>query len=111
MEFSPYYIIIAIGCFACAVLMFTKLRKATPVSIPVGILAMFGGVYILCREFVKGFAESAVASWIMRGVLVVFLVYLLLTYNNVRAEQNAEFDEQQESEPTESSDVGEDVDK
>lgn len=111
MEISPYYIIIAIACFAGAGLMLTKLRKATPVSIPVGILAALGGVYILCREFIKGFAESAAASWTMRGVLVVFLVYLLLSYNNVRAEQNAEFDEPQESDPTGSTDDGESAEK
>ncbi|MDD6395972.1 MAG: hypothetical protein PUB37_07335 [Firmicutes bacterium] len=96
MIFSPYHIIIAIGCFACAALMFTKLRKATPVSIPVGILAALGGIYILCREFIKGFADSEITSWAARGVLVVFLVYMLLSYNNVRAEQKAEFDEPQD---------------
>lgn len=98
MTFSPYYIIIAIGCFVGAVLMFTKLRKATPVSIPVGILMALGGIYILCREFIKGFAENTAVSWAVRGVLVVFLVYMVLSYNNVRAEQNAEFDEPQVSE-------------
>lgn len=98
MTFSPYYIIIAIGCFACAVLMFTKLRKATPVSIPAGILAALGGVYILCREFIKCFADSQAVSWAVRGVLVVFLVYMLLCYNNVRAEEKAEFDEPQNEE-------------
>lgn len=103
MTFSPYYIIVAVGCFVGAVLMFTKLRKATPVSIPVGILAALGGVYILCREFIKGFADSQAVSWVVRGVLVVFLVYMLLSYNNMRAEENAEFDEPQESEPTEES--------
>lgn len=98
MIFSPYYIIIAIGCFVGAVLMLTKLRKATPVSIPVGILMALGGIYILCREFIKGFAESTAVSWTVRGVLVIFLVYMVLSYNNVRAEQNAEFNEPQESE-------------
>lgn len=78
--------------------MFTKLRKATPVSIPVGILMALGGIYILCREFIKGFAENTAVSWCVRGILVVFLVYMVLSYNNVRAEQNAEFDEQQETE-------------
>ncbi len=98
MTFSPYYIIIAIGCFAGAVLMFTKLRKSTPVSIPVGILAALGGVYILCCEFIKGFADSTIISWVVRGVLVIFLVYMLLSYNNVRAEERAEFDDQQSGE-------------
>lgn len=98
MIFSPYYIIIAIGCFACAALMFTKLCKATPVSIPVGILAALGGIYILCGQFIKGFADSEITSWVVRGVLVVFLVYMLLSYNNVRTEQKAEFDEPQDGE-------------
>lgn len=93
MMFSPYYIIIAIGCFAGAAIMFTRLRSYASVSTPAGILLVLGGIYILCREFIAGFAENAIASYAARGVLVVFLIYILLTYNNMRAEQNAEFDE------------------
>lgn len=98
MTFSPYYMIIAIGCFAGAVLMFTRLRDQAAVTRPAGILLALGGVYILCREFISGFAESAVASYAARGVLVVFLIYLLLTYNNLQAERRAEFDEPTEAE-------------
>lgn len=110
MIFSPYYIIVAIGCFAGAVLMFTKLHKSTPISIPVGILMALGGIYILCREFIKGFANNAAVSWGVRGILVVFLVYMLLSYNNVRAEQNAEFDEPQEISENESTDADDNKD-
>ncbi len=106
MTFSPYYIIIAIGCFAGAALMFTKLRNAidTSVSIPIGVLFSLCGVYILCREFISGFAESTAVSWAAQGVLVVFLVYLLLSYNNVRAQQNSEFDEEQDADDKPSDD-------
>lgn len=97
MLFSPYYIIIAVGCFAGAAIMFTRLRDQAAVTVPAGILLTLGGIYILCREFIKGFADSAIVSYAARGVLVVFLIYLLLTYNNLRAERSAEFDEPSES--------------
>lgn len=93
--------IIAIGCFAGAVLMFTRLRDQAAVTRPAGILLVLGGVYILCREFISGFAESAVASYAARGVLVVFLIYLLLVYNNLQAERNAEFAEPTDGEEAE----------
>jgi hypothetical protein len=96
MQFSPYFIIIAIGCFAGAVLMFTRFREQSAVTYPTGILLILGGIYLLCREFVRGFAESPVSSWAARGVLVVFLIYLLLSWNNLKAERNAEFDSPQE---------------
>ena len=92
MQFSPYFIIIAIGCFAGAALMFTRFRDQAAVTYPTGILLILGGIYLLCREFVKGFAESPASSWTARGVLVVFLIYLLLSWNNLKAERNAEFD-------------------
>ena len=92
MTFSPYYLIIALGCFTGAVLMFTRFRDQAAVTTPAGILFALAGVYILCREFISGFAESAVASWAARGVLVVFLIYLLLCWNNLKAERSAEFD-------------------
>ena len=92
MQFSPYFIIIAIGCFGGAALMFTRLRDQAAVTYPTGILLILGGIYLLCREFVKGFAESPASSWTARGVLVVFLIYLLLSWNNLKAERNAEFD-------------------
>ena len=92
MQFSPYFVIIAIGCFAGALLMFTRLREHAAVTYPTGILLILGGIYLLCREFVSGFAESPVASWTARAVLVVFLIYLLLSWNNLKAERNAEFD-------------------
>ena len=92
MQFSPYFIIIAIGCFGGAALMFTRLRDQAAVTYPTGILLILGGIYLLCREFVKGFAESPASSWAARGVLVVFLIYLLLSWNNLKAERNAEFD-------------------
>lgn len=93
MVFSPYYIIIAVGCFVGAVLMFTRFRQQAAVSYPAGVLLILGGIYILCREFIKGFAESPVSSWAARGVLVVFLIYLLLSWNNLKAERNSEFDD------------------
>ena len=93
MVFSPYYIIIAVGCFVGAVLMFTRFRQQAAVSNPAGVLLILGGIYILCREFIKGFAESPVSSWAARGVLVVFLIYLLLSWNNLKAERNSEFDD------------------
>ena len=93
MVFSPYYIIIAVGCFVGAVLMFTRFRQQAAVSYPAGVLPILGGIYILCREFIKGFAESPVSSWAARGVLVVFLIYLLLSWNNLKAERNSEFDD------------------
>lgn len=101
MTFSLYYMIIAIGCFAGAVLMFTRLRDQAAVTRPAGILLVLGGVYILCREFISGFAESTVASYAARGVLVVFLIYLLLVYNNLQAEHRAEFDEPTDGEKAE----------
>lgn len=90
---SPYYIIIALGCFAGAALMFTKLRREVTVSVPTGILLVLAGIYLLCGQFIKGFASHPAASWGARGVLVVFLIYILLSYNNTRAEQNAKFEE------------------
>ena len=84
MVFSPYYIIIAVGCFVGAVLMFTRFRQQAAVSYPAGVLLILGGIYILCREFIRGFAESPVSSWAARGVLVVFLIYLLLSWNNLK---------------------------
>ena len=92
MTFSPYFIIIAIGCFAGAALMFTRFRNQAAVTYPTGILLILGGIYLLCREFINGFAESQASSWAARGVLVVFLIYLLLSWNNLKAERNAEFD-------------------
>ena len=35
---------------------------------------------------------SMAASWAARGVLVIFLIYLLLSWNNLKAERNAAFD-------------------
>ena len=93
MIFSPYYIIIALGCFAGALLMFTRFRHQAAVTYPTGVLLILGGIYILCREFINGFAESPVSSWVARGVLVVFLIYLLLGWNNLKAERNSEFDD------------------
>lgn len=93
MIFSPRNLIIAAACLIGAVIMFTKLRKETPVSIPVGILLALTSIYIVLREFVQGFANNQAVSWTAKGILVVFLIYMLLSYNNVRAEQNAEFDE------------------
>lgn len=93
MVFSPYYIIIALGCFAGALLMFTRFRHQAAVTYPTGVLLILGGIYILCREFINGFAESPVSSWVARGVLVVFLIYLLLGWNNLKAERNSEFDD------------------
>ena len=93
MVFSPYYIIIAVGYFVGAVLMFTRFRQQSAVSYPAGVLLILGGIYILCREFIRGFAESPVSSWAARGVLVVFLIYLLLSWNNLKAERNSEFDD------------------
>ena len=84
--------------------MFTRLRDHAAVTTPAGILLVLGGIYILCREFIPGFAESAIASYAARGVLVVFLIYILLTYNNMRAEQNGEFDEQTEADETQRQD-------
>ncbi len=98
MQFSPYFIIIAIGCFGGALLMFTRFRDQAAVTYPTGVLLILGGVYLLCREFIRGFAESPVSSWAARGVLVVFLIYLLLSWNNLKAERNAEFDAPQDSE-------------
>ena len=98
MQFSPYFILIAIGCFAGAVLMFTRFRDQAAVTYPTGVLLILGGIYLLCREFVSGFAESPVSSWAARGVLVVFLIYLLLSWNNLKAERNAEFEAPQDSE-------------
>lgn len=94
MMFSPYYIIVAIGCFVGAAIMFTRLRGQAPVTVPAGILLIFGGIYILCRQFIRAVAESGIAPYVARGVLVVFLIYILLTYNNMKAERNAEFEEQ-----------------
>lgn len=93
LVFSPYYIIIALGCFAGAFLMFTRFRHQAAVTYPTGVLLILGGIYILCREFINGFAESPVSSWVARGVLVVFLIYLLLGWNNLKAERNSEFDD------------------
>ncbi|MBQ1441651.1 MAG: hypothetical protein IIZ08_07015 [Clostridia bacterium] len=93
MIITPYNIIIAAGCLAGALLMFTRFRRQRAVSVPAGILMIMGGIYILCREFIKGFAESAVSAWVARGVLVVFLIYLLLCWNNLKAEGNSEFDD------------------
>lgn len=93
MIISPYYIIIALGCFAGAVLMFTRFRQQSAISYPTGVLLILGGIFILCREFIRGFAESPVSSWVARDVLVVFLIYLLLSWNNLKAERSAEFDE------------------
>ena len=93
---SPYYIIIAIGCFAGAALMFTRFRQQTAVAYPTGVLLILAGVYLLCREFIRGFAESPVSSWAARGVLVVFLIYLLLCWNNLKAERHSEFDDKDE---------------
>lgn len=92
MIFSPYYIIIAIGCFIGAVLMFTRFRQQAAVTYPTGVLLVLGGIYLLCREFIRGFAESPVSSWTARGVLVVFLIFLLLSWNNLKAERSSEFD-------------------
>lgn len=103
MTFSPYYIIIAIGCFAGAALMFTRFRAQAAVSFPAGMLMALGGIYLLCREFVSGFADSPVASWVARGVLVIFLIYLLLCWNNLKAEQDAEFGSN-EPQPSDSDD-------
>ena len=103
MQFSPYFIIIAIGCFVGAVLMFTRFRDQAAVTYPTGVLLILGGIYLLGREFVKGFAESAVSSWAARGVLVVFLIYLLLSWNNLKAERNAEFDLPQDGQENASS--------
>lgn len=97
MTLSPYYLIVALGCFVGAALMFTRFRREVSVSIPTGILLVLAGVYLLCGQLIKGFAEHPAASWTARGVLVVFLIYLLLSYNNVRAERNAEFDQPQEN--------------
>jgi len=72
--------------------MFTRFREQSAVTYPTGVLLILGGIYILCREFISGFAQSPEASWVARGVLVVFLIYLLLSWNNLKAERNAEFD-------------------
>lgn len=101
MMFSPYYLIIAVGCFAGAVLMFTRFRQQSAVTFPTGILLILGGIYLLCREFIPGFAESPVSSWAARGVLVVFLIYLLLAWNNLKAERSAEFDAPDVEQPPE----------
>ena len=92
MIFSPYYIIIAIACFVGAALMFTRFRQQAAVSYPSGILLILCGIFLLCREFIPRFANSDVTSWAARGVLVVFLIYLLLCWNNLKAERSAEFD-------------------
>lgn len=93
MIISPYYIIIAVGCFAGALLMFTRFRQQAAVTYPAGALLILGGIYLLCREFIRGFADNPVCSWVARGVLVVFLIYLLLSWNNLKAERNSEFDD------------------
>ncbi len=92
MMFSPYYIIIAIGCFIGAVLMIARFRKQWTFTLPAGILLLLGGIYFLCRAFIKGFAESPSTSWVVRGALVAYLIYLLLCWNNLKAERGAEFD-------------------
>jgi hypothetical protein len=92
MQFSPYFLLIAIGCFGGAALMFTRFRDQAAITYPTGVLLILGGVYLLCREFVRGFAGSQAASWATRGVLVIFLIYLLLCWNNLKSERNAEFD-------------------
>ena len=95
MIFSPYFIIIAAGCFVGAAVMFTRLRQYAAVTYPAGVLLILGGIFILCRAFIPGFAASTVSSWVARGVLVLFLIYLLLNWNNMKAEQNSEFDDKQ----------------
>ena len=97
---SPYYIIIALGCFAGAALMLTRLRREVTVSVPTGILLILAGIYLLCGQFIKGFSGHTAASWGARGVLVVFLIYILLSYNNTRAEQNAAFEEPEDDTDT-----------
>ena len=92
MMISPYYMIIALGCLAGAVLMFTRFRDQAEVTFPAGILLALGGIYLLCRQFFPGLADSSAVSWVVRGVLVVFLIYLLLCWNNLKAERSAEFD-------------------
>ena len=64
-----------------------------------GNLLILAGIYLLCREFISGFAESPVGSWVARGVLVIFLIYLLLSWNNLKAERSEE-----PAEPPEKSD-------
>lgn len=93
MVLSPYYLIVALGCFVGAALMFTRFRREISVSIPTGVLLVLAGIYLLCGQFIRGFAQHTAVSWSARGVLVVFLIYLLLSYNNARAEENAEFDD------------------
>ncbi len=103
MTLSPYYLIVALGCFAGAALMFTRFRREVSVSIPTGILLVLTGVYLLCGQLIKGFADNPALSWTARGVLVVFLIYLLLSYNDARAQQNAEFDAPQDKDSAEES--------
>ena len=92
MMISPYYMIIALGCLVGAALMFTRFRDQAEVTFPAGILLALGGVYLVCRQFFPWLADSAAVSWVVRGVLVVFLIYLLLCWNNLKAERSAEFD-------------------
>ncbi|MBQ9902840.1 MAG: hypothetical protein IJM51_10730 [Clostridia bacterium] len=99
MQFSLYFIIIALGCFVGAALMFTRFRDHAAVTYPTGVLLILAGIYLLCREFISGFAESPVGSWVARGVLVIFLIYLLLSWNNLKAERSEE-----PAEPPEKSD-------
>ena len=61
MQFSPYFLLIAIGCFGGAALMFTRFRDQAAITYPTGVLLILGGVYLLCREFVRGFAGSQAA--------------------------------------------------
>lgn len=88
MYFSPYHLILALGSAAGAALLFVRFRGQAEVSRPAGVLCALAGVYFACRCFIPGLAESPVVSWGIRGILVLFLIYMLLCWNNMKAVQN-----------------------